>query len=267
MPHLARICIYPIKSLDGVILSQATILPSGALKGDREFAIFDEQGKVVNGKRTAKVHSLRSSFDLEARTVTLQVEGREQAWVFHLDAERKLLSAWLSDYFGYAVQVLQNLEMGFPDDTHASGPTLISTETLKAVNSWFPELDLEDLRSRFRTNLEIAEVPPFWEDHLFTAVGDTVPFQVGDVRLEGVNPCQRCIVPTRNALRGEVYANFQKIFVAKRRETLPAWALLSRFNHFYRLAINTQVPESEAGKTVRIEDLVQGLKIGRPPFH
>jgi uncharacterized protein YcbX len=58
MPYLAGIFIYPIKSLDRIAVTQATILKSGALKHDREFALFDEQGRFVNGKRNAKVHLL-----------------------------------------------------------------------------------------------------------------------------------------------------------------------------------------------------------------
>ncbi len=41
MPRLARIVIYPVKSLDGVALEQARQLPSGALEHDRQWAIFD----------------------------------------------------------------------------------------------------------------------------------------------------------------------------------------------------------------------------------
>ncbi|MCI0527581.1 MAG: MOSC N-terminal beta barrel domain-containing protein, partial [Nitrospira sp.] len=75
MPLLDRITIYPIKSLDGVTVTEAKILPSGALEYDREFAIFSEQGNFVNGKRNEKVHLLRSLFDAKSRTITLQIQG------------------------------------------------------------------------------------------------------------------------------------------------------------------------------------------------
>ena len=55
MPHIAKICVYPIKSLDGVEVRKAKVLQSGALEYDRQFAIFDEQGKYVNAKRYAKI--------------------------------------------------------------------------------------------------------------------------------------------------------------------------------------------------------------------
>jgi len=39
-----------------------------------------------------------------------------------------------------------------------------------------------------------------------------------------------------------------------RRETLPAWATLEHFDHFYRLAVNTRVAGSESGKMLRVGD-------------
>jgi hypothetical protein len=211
------------------------------LKGDREFAIVDQAGKFVNGKRTAKVHLLRSSFDLAARTVSLGVEGSTERMVFNLEDDRSQLESWLSDYFGFSVQLLQNTETGFPDDLNAPGPTLISTATLAAVTGWFPELSLEQVRSRFRSNLEIDGVPAFWEDCLFRDADEPMPFSVGSVQFLGINPCQRCVVVTRDPQTGSAYPNFQKTFVAQRQATLPTWAATSRFNHFYRLAVNTRV--------------------------
>ena len=76
MPRLSHIFIYPIKSLDGVSVAQTHILPGGSLAHDREFVIVDRQGRWVTGKRTAAVHQLRSQFHLNARIVTLSVQGR-----------------------------------------------------------------------------------------------------------------------------------------------------------------------------------------------
>ena len=264
MPELAQIFVYPIKALNGVAITQATVLPSGALQHDREFAIVDAQGNVINGKRTAKVHRIRSSFDLETRTIALRTESESEATTFHLDGERSAVEQWLSVYFGFAVTLLQNTETGFPDDTNSPGPTVISTETLQTIADWFPNLSLEAIRRRFRSNLEITDVEPFWEDCLFgKAIGDAslkenraVPFHIGNVQFAGMNPCQRCIVVTRDAITGEPYPYFQKMFVAKRKETLPEWAEASRFNHFYRLAVNTCIVQPQAGATLRVGDTI-----------
>lgn len=252
MPHLAQIFIYPIKSLDGVAVTQAKILQSGALEYDREFAIVDEQGRFVNGKRNPKVHLLRSSFDLKARTVSLQIQDTEQTQVFHLDEERTELEVWLSHYFGKTVQLQQNIFQGFPDDTNAPGPTVISTATIETVAGWFSQMTTDEMRRRLRTNVELANVPPFWEDQLFGETDNIIQFQIGSIQFEGINPCQRCVVPTRNSITGAASPEFQKIFVAKRQESLPLGVAVSRFNHFYRLSVNTRIPASQADKILQI---------------
>lgn len=147
--------------------------------------------------------------------------------------------------------------MGFPDDLKSSGPTVISSATLAEVASWFPDISVDEIRRRFRANIEIDDTPPFWEDQLFAEKGEILSFHVGKVQFEGTYPCQRCPVPTRDAFTGEAYPNFQKIFVEKRKETLPEWAKLSQFNHFYRLSVNTRIPESEAGKILKVGDVVK----------
>ncbi|MEO1147310.1 MAG: MOSC N-terminal beta barrel domain-containing protein [Cyanobacteria bacterium J06638_22] len=258
-PYVSKLFIYPIKSLDRVEIVQASVLKSGALKRDREFAIFDKSNHFVNGKRNARVHALRSELDLQADTISLHVQGTDQVTTFHLEKEREVLEGWLSNYFGFPAKLKQDLDMGFPDDTVSPGPTIVSTATLEAIASWYPGLEVEEVRLRFRSNIEISDVPAFWEDQLFAKSDEPVHFQIGDVQLMGMNPCQRCVVITRDSQTGEAYPNFQKTFVAQRQATLPGWVERSRFNHFYRLAINTQLASTEAGKTIGIGD---ELKIG-----
>lgn len=255
MPVLTQIVIYPIKSLDGVSVSQATVLASGALQHDREFAIVDTQGKFVNGKRTAAVHGIRCHIDLNTWTVSLSAR-HAQALTFHLDDDRSALETWLSDYFGFAVRLVQNTQVGFPDDTESPGPTVIGTETLQAIADWFPNLNLEETRRRFRSNLEISGVEPFWEDRLFGERDRIVPFHIGEVQFAGVNPCQRCVVVTRDATTGESLPQFQKTFITKRQETLPTWTEASRFNHFFRLAVNTRILTPQTGTVLRLGDQV-----------
>lgn len=257
MPRVVGIFIYPIKSLDGIMLSKSLVLESGTLEHDREFAIVDTQGRFVNGKRHAKVHLLRSHFSLSEHTASLQVQGTATAQIFHLDEQRQELEAWLSNFFGFEVKLQQNLLAGFPDDTASPGPTVISTATLAEVASWFPGVSLDEMRRRIRANIEIDGVPAFWEDRLFTATGDVVAFRIGNVEFQGVNPCQRCVVLTRDAVTAEAYPKFQKIFIAKRQETLPAWVAKERFNHFFRLSVNTRIPATAAGKLLQVGDKVE----------
>lgn len=263
-PYVARLFIYPIKSLDPLERDLVTILESGAIEGDRTWAIFDLNGNFINGKRDQKIHALRSrsggfgssQFDLETNSLTLQVQETHRTAKFNLIKDREALCRWLEDYFGFPVKIEQNLKMGFPDDTISPGPTVVSTATLKAIADWYPELDTADIRRRFRANIEINGVPAFWEDRLFTTPGQTVIFKVGEVEFMGVNPCQRCVVITRDPQTGKAYPKFQKTFIEQRKNTLPEWTERSRFNHFFRLAVNTRLSPTEAGKIIEIGDRV-----------
>lgn len=258
MARLSRILIFPIKSLDPIALNEVEISAGGALKGDREFAMFDQQGKFVNGKHNPKIHLIRASYNLGDRQVSLQIQNQNVVFTFHLDQQREALTDWLSEFLGQAIDLRQNAMNGFPDDPDAWGATVVSEASLRTVQSWYqqPSLDLEQVRRRFRTNLEIADTETFWEDQLFAKSGETVPFQIGDVQFLGTNPCQRCPVPTRDVFTGEVYPEFQKIFTRFRESSLPNNVERSRFNHFYRFAVNTRIPLTEAGKILKLDDFV-----------
>ncbi len=256
MAYLAHIFIYPFKSLDPMSLESGTILNSGAIAHDREWALFDANGKFVNGKNNQRVHLIRSSLDRDYNTLTLKIQNTQQKAIFKLKQEKSALEAWLSDYFNFSVYLKQNTATGYPDDTYASGPTIISTATIQTVAEWFPGITVNQMRLRLRANLEIDGVPPFWEDRLFALEDCGVQFKIGQVKFTGINPCQRCIVPTRDFQTGKSYPDFTKIFITKRQETLPSWANRRLFNHFYRLSINTKVLPSETGKIIRLGDRV-----------
>ncbi|PZO40637.1 MAG: MOSC domain-containing protein [Pseudanabaena frigida] len=256
MAKLSKILIYPIKSLDPIAVSEVEISSGGALKGDREFAIFDRNGKYINAKRNPKIHLIRATYDLGDRFVRLQIQDREEVFTFDLDRDRALLVDWLSEFFGQFVELRQNISNGFPDDPDAWGATVISQSTLTTIKSWYKhsKLSLQQIRLRFRTNLEISDIEAFWEDSLFAKSGEMVPFKIGNVHFLGTNPCQRCPVPTRDPFTGEAYPEFQKIFTQKREATLPVNVERSRFNHFYRLALNTCIPLTESGKILKLGD-------------
>lgn len=258
MPTLARIRVFPVKSLDAVSVDAAVLLPSGALQHDRRYALRDAAGNFINGKTTPALHALRSEFDLIERRLTLRIEGSGESRAFDLKGDLPALSAWLSDYLHTDVECRENAIAGFPDDTDSPGPTLLSTATLAEVASWFAGLSADDTRIRFRANLEIDGVEPFWEDRLVASGTGVVRVQVGEAVLLGTNPCQRCAVPSRDARTGEVTSRFAKIFSERRQQTLPAWAAADRYDHFYRLAVNTRL-EGPGNCTLRVGDEVRIL--------
>lgn len=255
-PRLARITIYPIKSLDGITVDEVAILPSGCLENDRRFALFDANGRFVNGKRTTGVHNVRAAYDLANMRVRLHDTAHNHTAEFSLADSQAEIGVWLSETISISCALAENAAAGFPDDTDAPGPTLISTATLREVTRWFPGLTLDETRRRFRANLEIDGVDPFWEDQLVGPAGTQVPFRIGNIDWFGINPCQRCVVPTRASDTGQTMPLFQKTFAANRQSTLPSWVPPDRFNHFYRLAVNTRLARHMPPAILRVGDVL-----------
>lgn len=255
---VSRITIFPIKSLDGVSVSSSVVLDSGALEFDRELALCDRDGTWVNGKRDPRIHLIRAEYDLEIGSVRLQSPASFPDWhKFELRGERKEMEEWFSDYLEMHVVVQENRLSGFPDDTHALGPTIISTGTLSELDRWFGFDDLEETRRRLRTNIELDVLIPFWEDRLFGSQQDPPEFRIGEAGFLGSGPCKRCVVPTRNSLTGESAARFAETLSSRRKETLPPWATLDRFgSFFYRVAVNTQPPKKVTRACVAVGDLL-----------
>ena len=257
MPTLSQIAIYPLKSFDPIFVPHAHVLPSGALQYDRRFAFVDSSGKFLNAKRTASVHALQVQIDPLARTLSAKARNADNCLHWQIDADREAIEHWFSQYFSLNLNLVENEDGGFPDDTEATGPTVVGTSTLQTVANWFPGLTLEQVRLRFRANLEIADSEPFWEDRLFGETeGVARAFRIGDVLLAGTNPCQRCVVPTRDPATGAVWPEFAKIFALTRSTQLPSWAPRSRFDHFYRLTVNTR-PMGSSGGALHVGDEIQ----------
>jgi uncharacterized protein len=258
-PTLANIRLHPIKSLDPVSVTEARISPSGGLALDRVWALYSIDGRWVNGKRTPLIHHIRASYAPDLRSVTLSVPADSRhipPRTFAFPDAYAEAAEWFSVFFEQQIQVHYSPD-GFPDDTIANGPTIVSTASLQAVCDWFPGLCVDEMRERFRCSLEIQGVPAFWEDRLFGEnERSAVRFTIGEVHFEGSNPCARCPVPPRDPRTGVVLEGFQKRFTQLRESTLPPWSPRERFDHFYRMTTNTRVASTEAGKLLRLHDSV-----------
>jgi len=261
LPTVDRLMIYPIKSLAGRSVESVSIVDNGGLAGDREFALFDSDNNYVNGKRERGIHSIRASYEADGPRIDAvelsATETEPQRFTADELAAGGAAVDWLSDQVGYPVSLARDPDGGFPDDTHASGPTIISTATIETVASWFDGISTDDMRRRLRPNIELGGVPAFWEDYLFADRNHHVEFSIGDVSFRGVNPCQRCVVPSRDPHTGEEYEGSQSTFVEKREETMPDWSGGDWFDHDFRLMINTMVPQSEWGKTSAVGESVE----------
>jgi uncharacterized protein len=271
-PRLTRIQLHPIKSLDQVEVTEARIGPGGGLELDRVWALYSVDGRWVNGKRTPAIHLIRASYAPDLKSVTLSVPGDTRkipSKTFAFPGDTAGAEAWFSEYFEQKI-IVRYAPEGFPDDTVANGPTIVSTASLLAVADLFPGITVDGARRRFRATLEIdganshtstdqpasaTSLPAFWEDQLFgEEERSAVRFRIGEVHFEGSNPCARCPVPPRDPHTGEIITSFQKTFSDYRRLHLPSWSPRARFDHYYRFSTNTRVASSEHGKLLRLGD-------------
>jgi len=244
---VALLRLHPIKGLPPADVTEARVLPSGALAFDRRWALVDGGGRYVNGKNYSGIHSLQAAYDLSTGEVTIG----GQTYSLHRDGAA--IAARCGEILGTSCTWSENADAGFPDDTDSPGPTFVTEASVAVVARGFG-FDMEAARRRFRANIEISGTDAFWEDYLY---GRSV--SVGGVRIEAVNPCARCVVPSRDAVTGDVTAAFQKRFADLRRAQFPAGASTALFNHYYRFTVNTRIAASEADKTIRIGDPCQPI--------
>ena len=260
-PTVDRLTIYPIKSLDRRSVDSVSLVENGGLAGDREFALFDAEGEYVNGKRERRVHRIRADYEGDSARIDAvalsTAETEPQRFTADQLADGGAAVDWLGERVGYPVSLARDPSGGFPDDTHASGPTVISTATIETVASWFDGISTDGMRRRLRANIELGGVPAFWEDRLFADRDQHIEFTIAETAVRGVNPCQRCVVPSRDPDTGAEYGGFQSTFVEKRRETMPEWSGGNWFDHDFRLMVNTMVPQSEWGETISVGDVVE----------
>jgi uncharacterized protein YcbX len=297
MPTLDLITLYPVKSLDGLAVPEARVLPSGGLENDRRWRLVDLEGRVVNAKRSPLFHAIRAEFALDERLVTLEIDQTAIAAdaipgidrlknlrreSFHLVPGPEGPCGWLSEALGVEVLLEERPDGGFPDDRDAPGPTLVSTASLAEVARWFG-FDLAESQRRFRANLEIGGCDAFWEDSLASparadrppSLGQLPPdlpgdpyadlppaepreFTIGEARFLATNVCKRCVVPSRESRSGVVTAHFRDAFEARRGRALRADVDASDWNHLYRLAINTRA--AGAGGRIAVSDGVFELR-------
>jgi uncharacterized protein YcbX len=256
--QLERLTVYPVKGLDGIDVKTSAILDGGTLERDREFALFDADGDVINGKRTDRVHDLRTDFDPDSGELAVTTPADEtRRFDLDDDRDRERAEAWFGDFFDADLTLRRDSALGYVD-RREMGPSVISTATLETVASWFDGMTVEGARRRHRANVEVSGVPAFWEDRF---VGEGAPaFEVDGVRFEGITPCGRCVVPERDPDTGDALPEFRERFVRKREETFPDWADEEAFDHYYTLMLIARVPESDRGRTFRVGDPVEVIE-------
>src|SRR5262249_5222340 len=101
--QLARIQLFPIKSLDPVPIREARIGPNGGLELDRAWAMCSADGRWFNGKGTERVRELHAAFAEDLSAVTLSIAGEARGLrpeTFPFPDGTADAAAWLTEFFG-----------------------------------------------------------------------------------------------------------------------------------------------------------------------
>ncbi|TFV94737.1 MOSC domain-containing protein [Algoriphagus kandeliae] len=210
------IYIYPIKSLGGIRLNEATVEEKG-FRYDRRWMLIDEEGVFVSQRSFPKLALLQVELSQDALKVfpkhdpgnflliPFDQEGEESVEVVVWDdtMTAKLVDAkfdrWFSDFLGKHVRLVK-----MPESTRrlvspkyavrgeavsfADGMPylLIGEESLNDLNQ---KLEKPVSMDRFRPNLVFSGGKPFQED-TFKKI------KIGSVDFQVVKPCARCVLIT-----------------------------------------------------------------------
>lgn len=185
--RLVQIWRFPVKSMAGEQLEVAGVDRRG-LVGDREWAVYDAEGRLASGKASRRFRRMDPVFELAAETsggqVLVRLPGGET-----VVAGEGAADLALSDHFGEDVELAPEADVPHQD---AGAVSLVGTATLAAL-AGLPGLDRLHQTDQavdprhLRANLVLETAEPFEEE---TWVGREL--EVGEVRLAVTERIERC---------------------------------------------------------------------------
>lgn len=219
--QLSQIWIYPVKSLGGISLQNAKVLPKG-LQYDRRWMLVDNAGKFLTQREFPLLSQFKTRIDRDTliiqhhddHLVVLpgQSEGEmlAQTQIWDDIVSTKEVSAehskWFSDRVGSDCKLVL-----FPEENpRAVDPDYKVNDDHTSLSDAYPFLiigqaSLDDLNSRlsepvpinrFRPNFVFTDGTPYEEDTWRN-------FSIGENQFVGVKLCSRCIMTTVNHKTGE----------------------------------------------------------------
>jgi len=209
---VSELWIYPVKSLGGIALTQATVLPKG-IAFDRRWMLVDADNRFL----TQRVHHKMALFRLEFSEGGFIIKYQDEiiflpaltqgesipAVIWNDIVEVMEVSAEHNEWFSRMLGITCKL-VSFPERN--SRPVergySINDEQVSLADAYplliLGQNSLNDLNSRmktplpmnrFRPNIVFTGGAPFEEDNWHH-------FSIGDARFAGVKPCARCVVTT-----------------------------------------------------------------------
>jgi uncharacterized protein YcbX len=223
MKRVAALYIYPVKSLGGIALDSAMVLPKG-LQYDRRWMLVDENNQFLTQRVHAGMALFKTAMHEDGIVVRYREEGEMiipfqssgdllQATVWNDEVQVQEVSKehneWFSAWLGMQCKLVQ-----FPEShVRKVDPDYAIDNDQTSLSDGYPVLvigqaSLDDLNgrleqsvsiNRFRPNIVVEGSVPFEEDNWRM-------FSIGHAKFAGVKPCARCVMTTvdqETAAKGE----------------------------------------------------------------
>lgn len=219
---IAVLDVFPVKSCRGTSLEIGEVRTTG-FDGDRHWLIVNEKGRYLSQRELPRMALI--SPEVTARGLILNAPGRSPLEVA-ADSTGALIevavvldrctaldcgdvaAAWLTQFFGRPVR----LARFYPGTKRGIHPSFWKGDIDASIefSDAFPflilsEASLADLNTRlttplsmnrFRPNIVLRGLQSYDEDRIHSLIA-------GDVTLQMVRPCTRCIITTTNQTTGE----------------------------------------------------------------
>ncbi len=212
--------IYPVKAFHAIDITESAVETRG-LAHDRRWMLVDANGKFISQREYPQLAQIKLRLTPEG--MLLSAPGQENISVATPDKESPLSPVslwknsaaahdaaddahlWVSRFLGIPCKLVFQGDRPIPvspdwgkpgDETSFSDgyPTLVTTTaSLRDLNS---RLEKPVPMNRFRSNIVIENDTPWAEDGWRS-------IRIGDVELEIVKPCTRCVVTTVDQETGE----------------------------------------------------------------
>ncbi|EGU36069.1 ferredoxin/oxidoreductase [Vibrio sp. N418] len=218
---LAKINVYPVKSVAGVSMSTAWVEKQG-LMFDRRFMLAKADGAMVTARKYPHMVQVKSVLCSDGLLFTapnraaLRIRYSEfkmqptpvTVWsdTFSAFTTSDEADDWFSDVVGCRVELVFTGEqsqrvretLGHNVSFADGYPLLIISEgSLAELNKRSSDTHTMD---QFRTNLVASDLEPFVED-------SWKRIRIGEVEFEAVKPCERCILTTVDTQTGQLRDN------------------------------------------------------------
>ncbi|HMP99747.1 MAG TPA: MOSC domain-containing protein, partial [Cyclobacteriaceae bacterium] len=212
---LTEIWIYPIKSLGGILLNEAAVMPKG-LAYDRRWMLADDNGVFLTQRKYPEMalfklmmgeDNLQVRFQADVLDIPLHPEVSEKQRASIWDDEvivlkmGKQYDQWFSERLGINCQLLYFPEANERkvDQAYASPGDnvsladgypflIIGQSSLDDLNQ---RLEIPVPMNRFRPNFVFTGADAFAED-------TWKEIRIGEIEFKLVKPCARCVLTTVN---------------------------------------------------------------------